>query len=314
MNIIEGIYSAALSLLIVAVAGFVIIAREHFAAIVGFVAYGLLIALAWMGLFAPDVALTEAAVGGGVTGALLLGACARLRGATCADERPRLIERAAALVLSVAITAALIGVMLLLPEPAPTLAPSAKESLGSTGLANAVTAVLMVYRALDTMLEKVVLLLALVAVWSLAANRFWGGRPAFGLRAEPSGPLIFLARMLIPIGIIMGIYLFWVGADAPGSAFAGGAVLSAMAILGYLAGVYAVPAASGFLLRLSLAVGVAVFLLVGLAGLAAGSGFLTYPENFAKPVIVVIEIAMTLSIAMTLALLVVGPPGKLPER
>ncbi len=52
MNIVEGIYSAALSLLIVAVASFVIIAREHFAAIVGFVAYGLLIALAWIGLFA----------------------------------------------------------------------------------------------------------------------------------------------------------------------------------------------------------------------------------------------------------------------
>jgi multisubunit Na+/H+ antiporter MnhB subunit len=119
---------------------------------------------------------------------------------------------------------------------------------------------------------------------------------------------------LIPIGLPLGIYLFWVGADAPGNAFAGGAVLSAMAILGYLAGVYAVPVASGFLLRLSLAVGVAVFLLVGLAGLATGSGFLTYPDYLAKPVIVVIEIAMTLSIAMTLALLVVGPPGKLPER
>ena len=32
-----------------------------------------------MSLSSPDVALTEAAVGGGVTGALLLGACARLR-------------------------------------------------------------------------------------------------------------------------------------------------------------------------------------------------------------------------------------------
>ena len=314
MNIVEGIYSAALSLLIVAVASFVIIAREHFAAIVGFVAYGLLIALAWMGLFAPDVALDGSRCWrrrdrGIAPRSLRQVAWRDLRGRAAPTNRtwrgscPECRNHGRVDWSHVA--------------PAgtcPTLAPSAKESLGSTGLANAVTAVLMVYRALDTMLEKVVLLLALVAVWSLAADRFWGGRPAFGLRAEPSGPLIFLARMLIPIGIMMGIYLFWVGADAPGSAFAGGAVLSAMAILGYLAGVYAVPAASGFLLRLSLAVGVAVFLLVGLAGLATGSGFLTYPENFAKPVIVVIEIAMTLSIAMTLALLVVGPPGKLPER
>ena len=57
------------------------------------------------------------------------------------------------------------------------------------------------------------------------------------------------------------------------------------------------------------AIGVAAFLGVGLAGLAAGTGFLTYPEHFGKTVIVLIEVAMTLSIGATLALLVVGPPG-----
>ena len=83
----------------------------------------------------------------------------------------------------------------------------------------------MAYRALDTLLEKVVLLLALVAVWSLAPDRFWGGRPAFGYRPEPGGPLIFLTRLLVPVGIVAGVYLLWVGADAPGGAFAGGASL-----------------------------------------------------------------------------------------
>jgi hypothetical protein len=71
---------------------------------------------------------------------------------------------------------------------------------------------------------------------------------------------------------------------------------------------------SGFHLRLSLAVGIAAFLLVGVAGLAAGNGFLTYPEDFAKAVIVLIKVPMTLSIGATLALLVVGPPGKSSER
>lgn len=307
---VELIFSFGLALLILAVAGFVIVARGSFAAIVGFVAYGLLLSLAWMGLSAPDVALTEAALGGGVTGALLLGACTRLRGVNDVEKPPGLIGRGAALVLCLGVTAGLAGVVLGPPDPAPTLAPVAKESLASTGLGNAVTAVLMVYRALDTMLEKVVLLLALVAVWSLAPDRFWGGRPAFGSRREKGGPLIFLARVLIPIGVLVGIYLFWVGADAPGSAFAGGAIIAAMGILGFLAGVCAVPAVSGFRLRVALAAGVAVFLGVGVAGLAAGTGFLTYPEDFAKAVIVLIEVAMTLSIGVTLALLVVGPPGK----
>jgi uncharacterized MnhB-related membrane protein len=257
---LELIFSLGLALLILAVAGFVIVARGSFAAIVGFVAYGLLLSLAWMGLSAPDVALTEAALGGGVTGALLLGACSRLRNVNDVEKPPGLI--------------------------------------------------LMVYRALDTMLEKVVLLLALVAVWSLAPDRFWGGRPVFGSRREKARPLIFLARVLIPIGVLVGIYLFWVGADAPGGAFAGGAIISAMGILGFLAGVCDVPAVSGFHLRLVLVVGVAVFLGVGVAGLVAGNGFLTYPADFAKTVIVLIEVAMTLSIGAALALLVVGPPGK----
>ena len=309
MNV-ELVFSFGLALLILAVAGFVIAARGSFAAIVGFVAYGLLLSLAWMGLLAPDVALTEAALGGGVTGALLLAACARLRSVNDVEKPPGLIGRGAALVICLGVTAGLVGVVLGLPDPAPTLAPEAKESLASTGLGNAVTAVLMVYRALDTMLEKVVLLLALVAVWSLAPDRFWGGRPVFGSPGEKAGPLIFLARVLIPIGVLVGIYLFWVGADAPGGAFAGGAIIAAMGILGFLAGVCAVPAVSRFPLRFALAVGVAVFLGVGMAGLAAGNGFLTYPEDFAKTVIVLIEVAMTLSIGTTLALLVVGPPGK----
>ena len=45
----------------------------------GFVAYGLLLSIAWVALSAIDVALTEAAIGGGLTGVLLIGAAARLR-------------------------------------------------------------------------------------------------------------------------------------------------------------------------------------------------------------------------------------------
>lgn len=49
-----------------------------FKAVVLFVAFGLLLALAWVRLEAPDVALAEAAIGAGLTGALLMAALARL--------------------------------------------------------------------------------------------------------------------------------------------------------------------------------------------------------------------------------------------
>ena len=307
----ELIFSIELALLIVVLALHVVVGRGTFAVIVGFVAYGLLLSLAWMGLSAPDVALTEAALGGGVTGALLLRAHAKLRGPKEEEKGSvGVFGRAAALLLCLGISACLIVVVLRLPVPAPTLAPEAVAPLAMTGLGNAVTAVLMVYRALDTLLEKVVLLLALVGVWSLAADRHWQGRPVFDTRKEADGPLVFLARVLIPLGVMVGIYLFWVGADDPGGAFAGGAMISAMGILGFFAGVCAVPRVTTVWLRIALVIGIAVFLVIGLIGLATGPGFLTFPRNFAKPVIVLIEIAMTLSIGATLAMLVAGPPAE----
>jgi hypothetical protein len=110
--------------------------------------------------------------------------------------------------------------------------------------------------------------------------------------------------------IVAGIYLFWVGADAPGGAFAGGAILAAMAILGFISGLSVVPAVNGFRLRFVLVAGVIVFVVAGLAGFAWASGFLAYPAGFAKPIIILIEVAMTFSIGATLALLVAGPPGR----
>jgi len=52
---------------------------DLYKAIVLFVTFGLLMALSWVRLDAPDVALAEAAIGAGLTGALLLAALARLQ-------------------------------------------------------------------------------------------------------------------------------------------------------------------------------------------------------------------------------------------
>ena len=49
-----------------------LITPDLFHAIVLFMIFGLLMALAWVRLDAPDIALAEAAIGAGLTGALLL--------------------------------------------------------------------------------------------------------------------------------------------------------------------------------------------------------------------------------------------------
>jgi energy-converting hydrogenase B subunit D len=47
-------------------------------AVVLFIAFGLVLALAWVRMNAPDLALAEAALGAGVTGALFVNALRRL--------------------------------------------------------------------------------------------------------------------------------------------------------------------------------------------------------------------------------------------
>ncbi len=61
---------------------------DLFRAIVLFIAFGLLMTLAWVRLDASDVALAEAAIGAGLTGALLLVALARLESKNATKPAP----------------------------------------------------------------------------------------------------------------------------------------------------------------------------------------------------------------------------------
>ena len=299
--------------LLLAIAAWTVVARDSFTAVVAFIVYGLLVSLAWVMLFAVDVALTEAAIGSGVTGMLLLGAVSRLS-STAASARMAVTPlRVAAAVLSLLIAAGLAAVVLIPSEPAPTLAPIAMAHLSDSGLGNPVAGVLFVYRSLDTLLEKVVLVLALVGVWSLAPDRLWGGAPGLRVYAPRNEILDFLARVLPPIGIVVGIYMSWTGANHPGGAFQGGTVLAAMWLLVMIAGLRQVPLISLRWMRLLLVVGPLVFLAIGLAGAVLAGAFLAYPAGYAKPLIIVIEATLTLSIGVTLGLLAAGPPDRMQQ-
>jgi multisubunit Na+/H+ antiporter MnhB subunit len=310
------VFDAALALLVLGVAVWTVTAGPTFAAVIGFVAYGLLLALVWVRIAAVDVALTEAAVGSGVTGALLISAAARLRPTEqrAAAEQPGPALRFAAAALAVLVAAGLAALVLFPAEPAPTLAPAAAAHLQALDVGNPVTAVLLAYRSLDTLLEKVVLLLALMGVWSLAPDRFWGGAPKLWPGGQRGGELTLLARLLPPIGIVIGVYILWVGAVAPGGAFQSGAILAAMWLLVMIAGLQKAPEIGQWRLRLILVAGPAVFLALGLAGFALPNGFLSYPEEYAKPLIIAVEVVLTLSIAAILGLLVAGPPESERQR
>jgi multisubunit Na+/H+ antiporter MnhB subunit len=309
---------AVLILLLLALALWILLTPRAFAASVGFVAYGLLVALAWVRLGSVDVALTEAAIGSGLSGLLLLGASRRLAAAPAgtaagtAERPPGLGLKLAVGALCLAVALGLGALVLALPEPAPNLVAPALAGLPTTGLGNPVTGVLVAYRAIDTLMESVVLALAVVAVWSLAPDRAWGGRPGSLTLAAPTPALTFLAQVLPPLGILVGIHLFWTGANHPGGAFQGGTVLAAMWLLAALARLVEMPRVTGGWIRLGVVLGPLVFLLIGLAGMPSAGAFLGYPDGLAKPLILLIETGLTLSIALALGLLLAGPPAADP--
>ncbi|MBS7811598.1 hydrogenase subunit MbhD domain-containing protein [Roseococcus pinisoli] len=304
----------ALAFSVLAAALWTVAARRAFEAVVGFVAFGLVLSLAWVRLGTVDVALTEAAVGAGASGVLLLGATARLGAQTLAEVRdqPAMALRIATGFFCALLAVALGWTLLNLGDPAPSLAPLAAANLAATELGNPVSGVLLAWRALDTLLEAVVLVLAVIGVWSVAPDGAWGGIPG-DIQPPRRDPALRLAAQIIPpIGVVIGVHLVWTGAEAPGGAFQGGTVLAAMWVLAWMAGLVRPPAVSSRRLRVWVILGPIVFIAIGLLGSFLADGFLAYPAAFTKPLILLVEAALTFSIAVALVLLLVGPPKAAP--
>jgi multisubunit Na+/H+ antiporter MnhB subunit len=298
--------------LILLLAAETVFARGAFAAVAGFVAYGLLLTLVWLRLQSVDVALTEAAIGGGLTGALLIGAARRLRAteAAAVAERPRLGTRLVAALLSATVALALAVCVLVLPVPVHTLAPDVAAAMEVTGVGNPITAVLLAFRAIDTLLEAIVLLFALIGVWSLAPDDSWNGRPGVREASDPNGILAYAARVLAPLGIVIGTYIFWIGADHPGGKFQGATIMAAMWLLVMMAGLTDAPPIDRPWLRGLLVAGPLAFIAVGVVGMLTAGAFLAYPPGIAKPLILVIEFALMPTLTLILGLMLLGAPQR----
>ena len=265
-------------------------------AVVMFIIFGLLMALAWARLAAPDIALAEAAIGAGLTGALLLDALSAQPGRPANIPALSLtLKRLAVLLAGTALAAGLLLAVLDAPLPALRLPTMVEANMAQSGVTHPVTAVLLNFRGYDTLLEVAVLLLALLAMLALAP-----ARPASAGRAPVEPVLATLARLLTPLMILVAGYLLWAGAHQPGGAFQAAAVLAAAAVLLHLAGLLPAWASPGWVLRLGLAGAFLVFLAVAAALLAQGS-LLQFPPAWAGALILLIEAGLTLSLGLVLA-------------
>jgi multisubunit Na+/H+ antiporter MnhB subunit len=216
------------------------------------------------------------------------------------DDTAMTPSRLIILALTVLMVVGLALAALSFPTDSARLAPLAIEALPQSGVLNPVTAVLLNYRGYDTLLEVAVLLLAIIGIWAIAPQaRVWIKRP-------DTPVLAVFVRLLLPLMVVVAGYLLWLGADEPGGAFQGGAVLGAMGVLWVAAAVWLPNARRGNLLRPLLGIGLAVFITAAVALLLAGGSLLEYPPGQAKTIILIIESAAMFSIGATLTLLFVG--------
>jgi multisubunit Na+/H+ antiporter MnhB subunit len=279
--------------------------QSLFRSIVTLAVFGLVMAVAWARLEAPDLALAEAALGAGLTGALLLVSYRRL-----AQVLPRRTRRLSASRLAIPLGVLATALVAVVGVAAIGLTPRddsagvmVREVMAQQPIENPVTAVLLVFRGYDTLLELAVLLAAWLGSRLVLGN--WVPAPAHS--ASTALPLVgALLCVVVPVAVLVAGHLLHAGGDAPGGAFQAGAVLAAAGVLLALTRqVVALPEPPPWQ-RVVLVLGIVVFSSIGLMAMAYGDSVLELPGKWA---IYAVESAMLVSIALPLVLLFTASGG-----
>jgi len=192
------------------------------------------------------------------------------------------------------------------PARAPLLPALVAEHLEQSGVSNPVTAVLLNFRSYDTLLEIGVLVVAMVAVWSMDR----GTRQLAREEDDVTDPVLeALSRLVVPLAGVTAVYLTWAGSHSTGGAFQAGALLAGGGVLLAAAGFLRPPTAAWGPVRALVAMGVYVFVGVGIGVIPWTGHLLAYPEGWAYPLILGVEAVLTVSIAVVLVELFVDVPA-----
>lgn len=239
---------------------FVSFSKNLLVSVVIFMSYSLVMSIIWVLLESPDLAITEAAVGAGVTSVLFFMTLKKINamGKEHADEqdsttkeinaRPAVktfdrFYKGAAIVLGMAIIFALLLNASHTPPFGAADNPYNNEvserylekSIEETGAVNAVTGMILDYRAFDTFGESCVLFIAAACVLILLRDDKTD-TTAMAIENEKYEPksdsiLQASAKILFPAIMLFGIYILVNGHLSPGGGFSGGAIMGAGLIL-----------------------------------------------------------------------------------
>lgn len=183
------------------------------------------------------------------------------------------------------------------PSSSVDLTAEVSRHLVASGVRHPVTAVLLNFRAYDTLLEVAVLLVALFGVFVVA-------QPPGATARAPSTDAVLgaLARGLVPVMLIVAGYLLWAGAHRPGGAFQAAAIVAAAAVLLNLARLVPAWGLPSTRLRVGLAGGLVCFIVAAAPVYVPGT-LLGFPTAWAGTMILAIEASLLISLGLLLAAL-----------
>jgi multicomponent K+:H+ antiporter subunit A len=292
--------------------GTVVLHRRRWSALVMLSVVGLIVALAFVKLSAPDLALTQLAVEM-VTIVLLLLALFFLPWQT--PKESSMLRRGRDLgIAGVAgiLTAGLTWAVLIRPYDSIS-GWFIDNSVPGGGGTNVVNVILVDFRGFDTLGEITVLAIAAVGIYMLL-----GGLNLAAPRTDENGrpwswdrhPLILatFSRLLLPLALLVAVFILLRGHNLPGGGFIGGLIVAVALVMQYLANgiAWTRPRISGQLHPL-IGLGLLLATLTGLGSWFFGYPFLTSAHgHFHLPVIGDLELATAMLFDLGVMMVVVG--------
>jgi multicomponent K+:H+ antiporter subunit A len=291
--------------------------RRRYLALIFISVIGLVVSLGFLYLSAPDLALTQISVEV-VTILLLLLALNLLP-----KKPPRLSSTK--LRLRDAVIGAIGGgsagfaswAVMTRPSNDPISAFHWANSYSGGGGKNVVNVTLVDFRAFDTFGEIIVLGIAALAIFALleTAVRGASGRrllhwPADILQSPERHPMMLVVgtRLLLPLAVLVGLYIFLRGHNLPGGGFIAGLVISVAILMQYMASGFEWASERRPIEHHTLiALGVLVAAATGIGSLAFGAPLFTSSFGyFHLPLIGEIELATAMAFDLGVALAVIG--------
>lgn len=148
----------------------------------------------------------------------------------------------------------------------------AQNTAQEVGATNIVTAIIVTYRGLDTLGEVTVLFLT-ASIVGLVLARGRDEKPKQILTHKDAGELLNIgSRLLAPLILMLGAYVFINGHLTPGGGFQGGAIIASGTLLMLLTD--PVRCMSHRLIAIIESISGLVFVALGIAGVVLAGGFL----------------------------------------